>query len=377
MNSFSNHFRFDGTDLRLVDAIPMALLVMSVDGRIGFANLTAHELLGEVLVGVPIEDVFLPLDVLKKSIDAPRQENIFTSPRTRLPMEVGFTLSMLGQCSAGSDCYLLIFRDITNANRLRAERDHLLQMATMQEVLPILLHEIKNPLASIHLAVELMVEETEDGPLRTALYSIFHEIRRISLTLEGVGGMNLDLRSIRAQPIDQACLDVFSVLSVTGGNRGIQMESDIRPLPLLYLDSAGFRALTFNLLNNAIQACSRDASIKLSLHLEGGHVVLLVADTGTGMTPEVLARCKETFFTTKSKGTGIGLALCVSLAEKAGGTLSVESTLGVGTRVTVIIPTNQPRRLACQEQKISIGSLDNCSLAPQKSKLAPSSPTMA
>lgn len=356
MSSLPNAFRFDGKDLRLVDAIPMALIVMSSEGLIGFANLRAHEILGEVLVGVPIESVFLPLDLLKKSIDAPRQESALTAPRSHLPIEVGYTLSILGQCAAGSTCYLLIFRDITASNRLRAERDRLLQMGAMQDVLPVLLHEIKNPLASIQMAVELLVEESPEGPLQSALYAIFHEIRRITLTLDGFGGMNLELGSSRAQPIDQACLDVFSVLSVTGMNRGIKMVSDVSTLPLLYLDSTGFRALVFNLLNNAIQACGRGASIEVGLHLEGDRLRLVITDSGMGMTPDVLARCTETFFTTKSKGTGLGLALCASLVEKAGGTLDIHSNPGTGTQITVSIPINPNRRLECQEQKILIGS---------------------
>ncbi len=340
MAANTSHFPADGSALRLVDALPTGILVLGSEGMISYANIRAHELLGATLVGVPVEHVFAPIDHLWCSLDGGRQEMALTAPHTRRTMEVGFQLSVLEQGLMGPERFLLVFQDITETNRLRAERDRLLQIAAVGNVLPSILHEIKNPLASIRSSVELLVEETPDGTMREDLHAILNEIRRITLTLEGVGRIQHDLRSTRFHPIDQACLEAFAVLTAQGRDKGLDLKADVPALPLLPFDPAGFRALVFNLLTNAIQACRPGASIHLAVRLEGEALALTVTDTGKGMSPEVLARCRELFFTTRSKGTGIGLALCTSLAESAGGSLEVESAPDTGTRITVRIPTN-------------------------------------
>lgn len=333
------HFPADASAIRLVDALPTAILVLSAEGLIAYGNNRAHELLGEVLVGVPVEDALAPLDKLMGSLKAGRQELAVSAPRSRKAMEVGYKLTVLEQGPRGPERFLLTFQDITEINRLRAERDRLLQIAAVGEVLPAILHEIKNPLASIRSSVELLVEETEDGPLRADLHAVLNEIRRIALTLDGVGRIRHDLRAAKFHPIDQACLEAYTLLEAQGREKGIAMDAEIPSLPLLPFDPAGFRALVFNLLTNAIQACRPGDRISLRVRLHGEALDLSVSDTGPGMSPEVLARCKEIFFTTKPKGTGIGLALCASLAESAGGGLEVDSSPGSGTRILVHVPT--------------------------------------
>ena len=100
------------------------------------------------------------------------------------------------------------------------------------------------------------------------------------------------------------------------------------------------RAIVFNLVTNSIYACREGDSITVAARLTrlGKDLVLTVADTGSGMTPEVLSRCKELFFTTRPNGSGIGLALCQSVIEKIGGDLSIRSEVGRGTVVTATLP---------------------------------------
>ena len=76
----------------------------------------------------------------------------------------------------------------------------------------------------------------------------------------------------------------------------------------------------------------------------GDYVMLAVTDTGTGMSPEVLDRATDLFFTTKPSGSGIGLALCSRAVKDAGGEMTLRSVPGFGTSVSVKIPVNQEAR---------------------------------
>ncbi|MBX3252004.1 MAG: HAMP domain-containing histidine kinase [Myxococcales bacterium] len=223
---------------------------------------------------------------------------------------------------------------------LRAERDRLMQLAAVGEVLPSLLHELRNPLASVTTALEVLIEEMEGSELRTTLHALLGELRRAQLTLQGIGTAGDCSLSTRGthHAIDYALADACRVMAVTAEDTGIELRADIPTLPLLPIDAAALRGVLFNLLHNAIAATSKGGHIDVLVRLDGSMLEVAVRDDGAGMSPETLARCTETFFTTKPRGSGIGLALAKRTVESVGGWLEIASELGRGTEVTLHVP---------------------------------------
>ncbi len=123
------------------------------------------------------------------------------------------------------------------------------------------------------------------------------------------------------------------------------VETDLADLPLVYCHLGDINQVLLNLLVNAahaIAAANRGrGTIRVSTTVDRGHVVINVADTGTGVPPEIADKLFEPFFTTKEVGTGTGqgLALVRSLvADRHGGTVDFTSEVGVGTVFTVRLP---------------------------------------
>ena len=233
-----------------------------------------------------------------------------------------------------------MMQDVTDRERVREERDKLLRIAAVGEVMPAMLHELRNPLAAATTALEVTLEDLAPGRLQVDLHAVLGELRRMRLTLEGAGLVNVGWADGRNAAADLALQETWRVLEPQLRTKGLRGRCAVPPLPLLPIDPALLRAVTFNLLNNAIQACRSGDSVELGARLASGPALeFWVADSGPGMSPEVLARCQELFFTTKPNGTGIGLALCASAAKRTGGRLDVDSQPGQGTRVTIRIPT--------------------------------------
>ncbi|APR84909.1 Two-component sensor CbrA: intrcellular carbon:nitrogen balance [Minicystis rosea] len=234
--------------------------------------------------------------------------------------------------------------DTSEVERLREERDRLLQIATVHEVLPSILHEVKNPLSAIAATAELLVEETDDENVRASAYAILHEARRMKLTLDGIGAVGRELRSRHHQAVDHAIREACAVLSTRAASLGITARCSVPDMPLLPLSTSVACALVYNLFTNAIQACPSGGSVELTARVteDGRAFVLTVADTGVGMTREVLARCRALFFTTKPRGTGIGLSFCERAVTEAGGDMDITSLPGRGTRVTLRVPLETP-----------------------------------
>ncbi len=159
---------------------------------------------------------------------------------------------------------------------------------------------------------------------------------------------------LRAGPVDAAELlsGLQVVLQHTLGG-GVQVVLDVPPgLPLLMADRGQLETVLINLATNARDAMPRGGTLRLSARAEvgqggaqgSGQVLIAAADTGTGMPPEVLARAREPFFTTKPPGvgTGLGLALAHGFAEQSGGELRITSVPGKGTEVTLVLPAVLP-----------------------------------
>lgn len=232
-------------------------------------------------------------------------------------------------------CWL---REDQEMEALKREHEKLLQLATLNEMLPTILHELRNPLAAIESVVQLLIEESDES-ISMDLHAILMEVRRMSLTLHGIGSVGKNLHSRKHAAIDYHIEDVIRIMNRTASKTKVSVVSKVALMPLLPLSPSVLDAIAFNLINNAIQACSPGDRVVVQADLIDKTVFQLrVQDTGKGMSESVLKRCTELFYSTKPRGTGVGLALCSRTVKEAGGIFELESQEGVGTTVTVSIP---------------------------------------
>jgi signal transduction histidine kinase len=124
--------------------------------------------------------------------------------------------------------------------------------------------------------------------------------------------------------------------------------------------------LLVNLIQNSLDACDAGDRITVEATLGPGSLIVVISDSGCGMTPDVLSRIFDPFFTTNvGKGTGLGLSVCHGIVRSVGGSIEVESVAGQGTRVTVLLPVNCPTKVmdstdarAVSQQALQV-SIDN------------------
>jgi hypothetical protein len=118
------------------------------------------------------------------------------------------------------------------------------------------------------------------------------------------------------------------------------------------IDGLQIHRVLINLLKNGIEACPGEGGlVRLSLERKAGALIIQVTDTGTGITSEDLPRLSEPFFTTKKRGTGLGLAVCYRIAEKHGGKIDVSSEPGKGSVFTLVLPDSFPPRVPAPSEQ--------------------------
>lgn len=329
-----------------LDALGAGVLVVDPGGVIVLANARAAGILGraaESLTGRAIAEVIAPLPTLLGAAGGRTEVELALPGGTRRAVGISLTRFVPAGHDDDDVHFVCLFQDLTTLRTLHQERDRLLQLAAVSGALPSILHEMRNPLAAIATMVEVLLEEPEASALQGDLHAILTEVRRALLGLNGLGAVGRALRSHTWEAVDHAVEETVRVVQAAAAQSKVAVHFTPTFLPLLRLDAAVMRAIVFNLVSNAVHACATGGEVFVAARLAAdGRFELEVRDTGTGMTPDVLARCTELFFTTKRHGSGIGLALCARAVESAGGTLTLQSAPGQGTTVLVSLPVDAP-----------------------------------
>ena len=225
----------------------------------------------------------------------------------------------------------------------QAEMIHREKLAAMGRLVAQLSHEINNPIYNIQNCLEALERRGDPAdPNREFLTLAQEELARMATLTRQLLDQSRPL-SDAAQPVSVNAL-AQRVLTLARGDlaaRGIGVETMLeRRLPPVVVHPEGIQQVLANLVNNACDAMPRGGTLRLSTRADADAVEVVVEDTGTGIAEADLPHIFEAFYTTKPGVAGIGLGLFVSEGIIRGhrGRLSVESTLGQGSRFTVRLP---------------------------------------
>ncbi|MCC7043074.1 MAG: HAMP domain-containing histidine kinase [Acidobacteria bacterium] len=229
--------------------------------------------------------------------------------------------------------------------RDRAARDA--RLAAMSTLAAGAAHELSTPLATIAVAareLELALDKAPvDDEAREDARLIRAEVERCRRLLHDMSGrFSQPLGEGATRQSLDAVLDATLAELSPAERQRVRRGATRGPSPVTWPTGVVARALV-NIIRNALQASPAGVPVEVATAVaKHGHVTIRVVDAGTGMTPEVLARAGEPFYTTKAQGDGTGLGLFVarSTVEQLGGTLTVTSREGAGTTVTLSLPCN-------------------------------------
>lgn len=224
------------------------------------------------------------------------------------------------------------------ARGVDAHREHL---ATVGELASCVAHEIRNPLAGLRANAELLHMQLADGdPKRRITHHLVEQTDRLSRVLDDV------LTFARPDRLEPAPTPPAELLSRLGAAVGPQAEAggvELRlcledRLPPVMVDAEAVERVFLNLALNALAAMPRGGRLTVSAERTPEGVLFTFEDTGEGIAEEDLERVFEPFFTRRPGGTGLGLAIAARIVRQHGGSISISSTVGKGTRVRVLLP---------------------------------------
>ncbi|HEX5824930.1 MAG TPA: ATP-binding protein [Candidatus Limnocylindrales bacterium] len=226
----------------------------------------------------------------------------------------------------------------TMAARLQTDEDQ------RRSLLADVTHELRTPLAVVQGNLEAIIDGVHPAD-EAHLSSILDETRVLTRLIEDLRTLALSEAgslSLHREPTDLAILaaDVAAAFEIAARTAGIEIEADVEEsLPLLDIDPVRIREVIGNLVANAIRHTPAGGTIRISGTVDDGSVELVVADSGSGIEPDLLPHVFERFTRSSSTGgSGLGLAIARGLVELHGGTIAAVSPPGGGTRIEVRLP---------------------------------------
>ena len=351
-------------DLRgVLDAVLAGILVLDEEGRVELVNSAACRILetsAESAQGLPVERMLGPdhsIAKLARSVLASGRAAVDNEQRVERrgaePVVVDASASPLFEDGRRVSGVVLFLRDRTIQKRLEelvAERERL---SAFGHIAAGIAHEVKNPLGGIRGAAEILAARADDERLKEAAELVVREVGRIAALVDDLMVFARD-DEIRLAPVNiHRVLDhVLELHGMDPGAQAVRVERAFDPsIPELLADESRLTQVFLNLTQNAVQAMGAEGgTLTIRTRMPLAHLlsttgedsvpalVVTVSDTGPGIAPEVLAELATPFFTTRKGGTGLGLAVSRHWVTRHGGTLRIDSTLGEGTSVQVVLP---------------------------------------
>ena len=243
----------------------------------------------------------------------------------------------------------LIFR-LDNAQRelkiiYDQEMEKAERLATAGELASGIAHEIKNPLAGIVSTLHVMLEKTpESSDDREILVEMSNQVGRIEKAVKDLLSYACPpLPEFKRQAINENILHCISFVTPLADRQDVQIIPGLdEDIPSLLLDSGLFDQVLLNILMNALQAINGEGNIAITSGyiLDEQSVRVCIIDNGPGIPEEMRKQIFRPFFTTKHKGSGLGLSICKKNIERHLGSIDVESKPGKGTKFIITLPVN-------------------------------------
>ncbi|MDO8346321.1 MAG: ATP-binding protein [Rugosibacter sp.] len=217
------------------------------------------------------------------------------------------------------------------------------KLAVLGEFASGIAHEIRNPLAAIKTSVQALARRESDPKRAQLLGEMEGEIDRLARVVSDL----VDFGRPRppapgAVSVRELARRVSAIIEPEAQARGVHFSCQGNPDLELWADPDHLQQVVLNLALNAVQATPANGAVILRATTEQGRIAIEVKDTGCGIPAELLNRVSDPFFTTKTKGVGLGLSISRQLCELNGGQMTIDSAPGHGTVVRVLLPLPNP-----------------------------------
>jgi two-component system sporulation sensor kinase A len=355
----------------LVKNAPNVIIIVDCDGKIQFINRTVINVNPEEMIGRSVYDF----------IDSEHHDVVRKTIRQVFQTGEGSSYEISGTGPDGSTSWYatqvgpikrdgqivsvtLITMDVTERKQMQQKLEEysqqlevLVEKRTRQlkeaqeqlmkserltaigQVAAMVGHDLRNPLTGISGATYYLKKKLSprmDAKIKEMLKLIENDVEHANRIIKDLIEYSKEIRLELTETTPRSILK--ETLPLVQIPDDVQVLDSTQDEPKVKIDLEKMKRVFANLIKNAVDAMPNGGKLTITSKESDGNVEIAFADTGIGMTEEIMEKIWAPFFTTKAKGMGLGLPICKRIIEAHEGNISVESTLGKGTTFTVIVP---------------------------------------
>jgi signal transduction histidine kinase len=325
------------------------ILLFTGDGRAVLVSEAAHRFLStdkDRILGLHASEIFDRSTVLgrtlREAFDAGVtvvQEEVQTETGRRFQVSVDFIYDDQTKTGLGA---LVTLHDLESVEENETELELSRRMAAIGRLTAGVGHEVKNPINAIVVHLELLKNKLGDdhAPAVRHLDVIDAEIRRLDRVVQTLVDFSRPVElQLREQDLRTVIGDVLALATDELTTRNVKLESRMPANPMIVnVDADLLKQAALNVIQNGAQAMPDGGTLRVTLDEERKTAVLRIADEGVGIPPEIREKIFDLYFTTKSGGSGIGLAMTYRILQLHHGSVDVQSKVGRGTEFSLRIP---------------------------------------
>ncbi|UCF63867.1 MAG: PAS domain-containing protein [bacterium] len=353
----------------IIQNLSNGLIALDLEGGITFANQPAAQLLDydrQELLQKNIKEIFGKDEESQKSLRALfisekriNEKEVHFNTRNGSSIRVGFSSSHIHDENNEFDGVIVLFRDLTEIHHLKIQIEKMERLALIGELSAGIAHEIRNPLAGIKAAAQLLQEGGGgNGFSQQVIERIIREVDRANkLLMEFFKFAKPSKPKLKFHDIDLIIDGVALLLAPQMKKSKVELITQFgEEISEAYVDDTQMEQVIINLFLNAIDAMPQGGKLKVKtyrklINILGNektnfepdenqlsYVFIEICDNGVGISQQNLEKIFNPFFTTKKNGLGLGLPICSRLVSENGGNLDIQSENGKGAIVTVALP---------------------------------------
>lgn len=241
--------------------------------------------------------------------------------------------------------HMTIFRNITEKREMEDQLRKSDTLTVVGELAAGIAHEIRNPMTALKGFIQLLQNSMENDQYAMYFDVITSELKRIeSIITEFLVLAKPQAISYQRKSVTVIMKETLDLLSAQASLDNVQFVTSIEDeLPQIYCEPNQLKQVFINILKNAIEVMPKGGTVSVGLsRVEGDQVLISIMDEGIGIPEDKLKKLGEPFYTTKDRGTGLGLMVSYKIVEEHNGTIEVNSEIGKGTTFHIRLPIGKP-----------------------------------
>ncbi len=341
----------------VMDSMTGGIVVLGQDNRVLLANKASERLLpldhGE-LIERPVWEAIADREIADFVRDRlERQERVCEhdfaleeSPARTISISI-LPLVRRGEIHGS----LLSVEDVTERRGREARLRRAESLAALTTLTAGVAHEIKNPLASIGIHLQLMQKQLKDtdkvqtADLKAYLDIVGEEVDRLNMiVVDYLMAVRPSEGRLEPGDLNEVIRDITRFLQFELREAGVEVIEEYSEIPRIELDVKSLKQALLNLIKNAIEAMPKGGTLWIGTSRRGEEVTVQIRDSGVGIPEDIVGKIFEPYFTTKDFSSGLGLTVVYKIMKEHGGEVSVSSRVGEGTTFTLTFPVPQRER---------------------------------